>query len=334
MPLLSILVSTVLAGQLVPPHEIIQILEASKVKYAIRNDANAFFDLRKLDVDHPEADPMWRVVRRSGSNTVEQISFASCAEKPLEAATKAMESNEDEKALQAYRTAWLCDTSNAKIPTWIGNVHFMTGRNDSALFWLRKAVAGNPVDYQARFFLSDAWRAAGDTARALDEFIEAFYLNPNGPNLRRFGEAMLERMGMRFDDDLYRFAFSATGTPGKQATISLGDTKLLAAAATLAAWRFDDAFARARSEPGWESDMYLNVVANQAFLWSKDSATKAHPTSQQRKIMRLMDEQLMGSAVSWEYAASVSPANIYVASPQAKANILRYIRGYLIDTIR
>lgn len=311
--------------------EILALIDSSKVKYTIREDRDAKFDLRQADFSRPEANPEWFVTRDAdGKARLDTFQVAPCSKRDLTVAAVALEHDEFGAALLAYKRAYACDTTYAKVLTYIGNVHFFLGELDSARKYLDAAIARNPLDYQAHFFLSDVSRHMGDTARALDEFIEALYLNRNGMGLRQYGLKLLDDLGLEIDEDMYKFRFEVTGSAQNGVIIALPDMTDLGIAATVAAWRHDPSYAANRAVPGYEAEMYWNAIANQAVYWATDKKISKNPTERQRRFIDLLEARLLKPAVYWEYASNVSPALVYLARPEARAPVLAYIRKHVI----
>lgn len=311
--------------------EVLALLDSSVVKYTIKDDKAARFDLRKVDFIRPEANPDWRVARDSqGNPRLDSFEMTTCSLRDLQIAGVAMDQEEYREALAAYKKAYACDTSYSKLLTYIGNVHFFVGELDSAKTYLHASIARNPVDYQAHFFLSDVYRHLGDKDKALDEFAEAVYLNRNGSGVRRYGLALLDEMGLEFDEDMFVFGFDVSGSAKTNVTIALADMDNLGIASTIAAWSHDPSFAENRAEPGWQADMYWNAIANQAIYWSTEKKPAKARTERQKTLIRLLEKRQLKSAVSWEYFANNSPQTIYLGGSETRKSVLSYIRGTLI----
>lgn len=330
---LTILLATagIQARELATLPEILALMDSSPVKYAIKEDRDARFDLRQADFSRPEANPEWRVVRDAeGVAKLDTFQNAPCAKRDLIIAAVALEQEEFHSSLLAYKRAYACDTANFKLLTYIGNIHFFLSELDSAQKYLRASLVRNPLDYQAHFFLSDVYRNLGDTARALDEFIEALYLNRNGMGLRKYGLALLDPLGLEIDEDMYRFGFEVTGSAGNGVVIALADMGDIGIATTIAAWRHDPSYQADRAKPGYEAEMYWNAIANQAIYWATDKKISKSPNPRQRRFIELLESRLLKPAVYWEYASNVSPSLVYLARPEARAPVLEYIRKHVI----
>lgn len=311
--------------------EVLALLDSSAVKYTIKDDKAARFDLRKVDFTRPESNPDWRVVRDSQGNPVlDTFRMPTCSLRDLQVAGVAMEQEEYRGALAAYKKAYACDTSYSKLLTYIGNVHFFVGELDSAKTYLRASIARNPVDYQAHFFLSDVYRHLGDKDKALDEYAEAVYLNRNGSGVRRYGLTLLDEMGLEFDEDMFVFGFDVSGSAKSAVIIALAEMDNLGIASTIAAWSHDPSFAENRTQPGWQAEMYWNAIANQVVYWSTEKKPAKARTERQKTLIRLLENRRLRPAVTWEYFANNEPGAIYLASAETRKAVLSYIRETLI----
>jgi len=327
---LALLAPVAGAGDWVTNPEVVQIMEKSRLEYAIGHDPKARLDLREWD-STPEAlaDPDWAVVTDSvGGRSLRRLEPRGCAVEESRKALKAYDGRKYMDAVRGYARAWACDTGWTKAPTYLGNSWFGLGRMDSAMHWFREALRRNPDDYQAHFFLADAHLAEGRTDSARFHLAEALMRNRNSPILKLMAERVAKAEGSVVDQGwpVFGVRVERTASGAKLSVSEMGNFSL---GACLAVWEVDPALAERRSKDDAIRQTRLrNCLANQAIfaMGRRDRGEKLDPAS--AKLVRVVEAELLSEMVVWEVAARSAPGGIYLLPADVKERMRRYVEQF------
>ena len=113
------------------------------------------------------------------SGEIDRFVLSDSAVALFTAADAAFEAEYWETALGLYRELGLMEPGYTYVMTLVGHCFFMMGQHDSAVHYFGQALAANPVDYDALWFLGDALWMTGDTAGAVANLTRAHLLNVN-----------------------------------------------------------------------------------------------------------------------------------------------------------
>lgn len=317
-------------GAIKTPPEIIQIMENSKTTYSINSDPNANFSFSEFEKDDPLADPNWYVVEKEGKWQINKYSPNSCSEKLSKIAIENLASNKYDSSISAYKSALICDPNYKKYLTYIGNSYFMKGKYDSAEKYLKQSLVENSNDYQAHFFLADVYAHTNRNELAKIELVYAIMLNRHNPTIKSFTSNFLKKNNLGQFGEPFNLGFSVKKTEsGVQ--INIANFSHVPAATCFATWMYDDSLLAYRKDDDMlKRTMLKNMIANQYIYGFSKLKNKDTIDSETRKIINIVDENLMQTMLLWEQASKISPEIIYTLPVSEKDKIRHYIEKYLI----
>jgi len=312
------------------PQEIIALMEASPLSYAIGYAQDAKFSFSTFTEGEPLADPAWYARKEKDGWTVDALKEPACSETLSAPAMEAMAARKYDESVRLYKAAYACDPRYVKNLTYIGNVFFYLGRMDSAETYLRRALAANPLDYQAHFFLADVHDHLGRPDSVRSELIHALLLNRHNPTVKSFARSFFAGHGSTLRDDPFVLGFRVARRDDK-VSIDLGEMKHAPAATCLAVWQHDSAMAPARqADDPLHRNLLRNVLGNQCVYGLGKAKDRDTLDAATRTLVSVAEDGLLPTMILWEQASRLSPAVVYSLPPEERDRIRTYIGKYLI----
>lgn len=312
------------------PQEILALMEASPLQYAIGYSQDARFTFSTFTEGEPLADPDWHAHKEKDGWTVEKLKEPACSEKLSEPAMEALAVKKYDESIRLYKAAYACDPRYVKTLTYIGNVFFYKGQLDSAETYLRRALAANPLDYQAHFFLADVHDHLGRPDSVRSELIHALLLNRHNPTVKRFAQGFFARHGSTLRDDPFVLGLRVARA-GDKVSVDLGETRHAPAALCLAAWLHDSAMAPARQgDAPLHRNLLKNVLGNQCVYGLGKAKDRDTLDAATRTLVSVTEDGLLQTMILWEQASRLSPSIVYSLPPEERDRIRTYIGKYLI----
>ena len=167
----------VIDGTLHDPSQILKLLEQSPLIYLIDEYKPDSMEMAKAETEVLSDQLFTRTT--DGQTDLLQYSMADSCLQILKQGEAFYADNDLPNALLAYESVAGCEPQYHKIWTLIGDVYFSLNQDDSAIYYFKKAIDSNFVDYQAHWFLADTYWRSGKKEEAVREMTIAHLLNVN-----------------------------------------------------------------------------------------------------------------------------------------------------------
>lgn len=163
------------------PAEILQIMNDSKLVYQISADYHA-----EAAADTPLVlSNQMLLVKTDTGYILTAYVLSDPARRLRDRGEDAFARLDFPAAIRSYDSLMSLDPTYYFALTLIGDSYYREGRYDTAVVYFRKAIQNNFADYDAHWFLADAYGKLSMPDSALKEITIAYLLNVNHENLGR-----------------------------------------------------------------------------------------------------------------------------------------------------
>ncbi len=328
------------ASGLYRPDQIIAILEASGIEYAIVSD----FAVSRQEVPNLMSrpskqtgpmDPFVEVKRRpDGRPHLESSRPTPELEALFEAGTAAFEARDYQAARALYVKAIELEPGYFKAYTYLGNSLYQLGDYRRAEVAFAKALSINPVDYQALLFLGDTYYQLGEYGRSKAMLTRAFMLNRENAAVLERLQAVLAKLALRVRDLRLQPPVKIQRVAHERVEIRFDKDRglrWLALAACMACWAYEDE-CRARSpvdEDPLRLQMHRECLINQAASIAVRRAHEEELEVSESLLLDAIEDGYLEAIIFWEIIASHAPVVILLLPEAVQEDILEYIERYV-----
>jgi len=162
--------------------EILKLITNSKLGYEINK-----LDKPVVCKDYSKTlnfNNAYRVVNDSGITT-SGYNVNVLSEPALQKAESYFQAKDYENALIAYKTTLKSDSSLYFVMTYIGQMYEKKREHEKAIYWYKKAISKNYIDYMAHWFLADNYNSSNNLKNSIDEIVIARILNRNNNRIKK-----------------------------------------------------------------------------------------------------------------------------------------------------
>lgn len=322
------------------PDQIIAILEASGIEYAIVSDEPVSRKAVPDVMARPSKrtgpmDPFVEVKRRpDGRPHLESSKPTPELEAMFEAGSTAFEAHDYEAARTFYVKAIELEPDYFKSYTYLGNALYQLGDYRRAEEAFEKALSINPVDYQALLFLGDTYYQLGEYPRAKAMLTRAFMINRDNPAVLERLQAVLAKHALRIRDVRLEPPVKIRRVAHEKVEMRLDKDRglrWLALAACMACWAYEDR-CNARSpvdEDPLRLQMHRECLINQAASIAVRRAHDEELEVNESLLLDAIEDGYLEAIIFWEIIASHAPVVILLLPEAVQADILEYIERYV-----
>lgn len=319
------------------PEQILTLLDTSKLHYTIQFDHELpRYDLKSYYGQRHAPSPFWYVERDSNALYLRARQEPPCAFALDTRALEAFAAHDYDKSLAFYRQSLRCAPSHVKTLTWIGNVFLVMGRLDSATFYLRQAIEANSLDYQAHYFLADAYLRMGEARLARSSILHAMVLSGGNLNVMRSAENVLRATGEEIYHQRLLFDFGLRYTSNEVHLVFRDSSaSSLVLAACFAAWEREDAFREFKARDDSVGQIRLRHCLLDQALAARSLVENGRELDEgSAYLLDVLDAGLLGPMVLWEVLAGMYPQVVYLVSDAERAELYRYIERFVVRRMR
>lgn len=305
-------VEVVVDGSIHSADEIMVMMIDSKVRYSLMTGEA---DSIPVDTSGPQVLPAGIFL---GENYEFQIhTLPDSLESDFQKAEELYLSKKYLEAALAYKSVLERCSHFNYLMTFIGDSYVVAGHFDSAIVYLEKSIDSNFIDYQAHWYLANAFAHTDRYEEALQQMHLAHLLNPNhellnGNLVNRRAENDLPPMSRAFEPK-YDLRQS-----GDEILIRF-DPMWLQYSLVKAIW-----FA----EPGYRDKMVAELIHPvEAIILEEKEAVFSHLSREARRELRarLIEDDLYDEFVIYEFLAYESPEIMLYLSPDFLNRIADYL---------
>lgn len=235
------------------PTEILKLMVDSKIRYEMKTP-----DKRITAKDYSgklNYHDCYRVVTDSGITT-SAYSVNKQAEPRLQKAEIYFQAKDYENALTSYKSTLEADSSLYFVMTYLGQMYEKKREPDNSIYWYKKAISKNYIDYMAHWFLADNYISVGNLKNSIDEIVIARILNRNNPRIKRSMNSILQKAKRDTTDWYFNPQVEFVKMSDTKVSVAT-DNKWIGYALTKALWLY---------EPGYSESMGVKPLAGKHSL--------------------------------------------------------------------
>lgn len=318
------------------PREILTIMEKSAITYGVQT----------TDEDIPAEDfssilvlpGTYIALHEDGTTSLEnyttRVSASPAATAALKRAEEAFAADDMPAARRAYLEVLDIIPEHSTVLTYMGQTYEHEKDRKTAIEWLEKAVAANPVDYMAHWFLADNYAETGELDRAMEHITLAHILNRNNPRLLFSLKRIYDKNGTPFDDWEFRPNCTVDTTEeGKpMITVTKEDGKeWMIYAFCHALWRFEPGYPETVMEgaqvPAFivaEKEALINLVVSAANLNGEEPSSD--PAI--RMLARSVDDEQFEEFLYYEVILRRYPSVALMIAEKDRKRFADYVTAY------
>jgi len=319
------------AKKFVSIEEFMTTMKDSPVRYALEKDSTSRTELKLFSNESQKANPEWRIIQDSASGTQLTVFKSNkCSSQHSKKALDAMDDRNYDLALTEYQAAYGCDAENHKLLTYIGNIHFMLDHYDSAIVYFSSSLQKNPHDYQAHYFIADAYARKGEMTQARSHLIKALMYNGRSANVLGFANNLLDDLGETIDYKRLNFGFQVSQTDTAVLIHTSNDDHVIMGMC-FAGLQYDPAYEEFRKQ---DDEIFQNrlrncLLAQITYAQYQLDQGKLIDTQSQYLINVLKDGYLQ-AMIYWEMGANLYPQILYILPDEERQKVESYISKYVI----
>jgi tetratricopeptide (TPR) repeat protein len=227
------------------PAEILKIMEASKLSYEIKI-LDKSIECKDYS-DKLNYHDCYRVKTDSGLITY-KFSVNDNAKPLFKKAEDLFQTQQYDSALVYYQLSLKADSGLYKVMTYIGQLYEKKGDVENAMYWYKKAISNNYIDYMAHWFLADLYWSTDNIKDAVDEIVIAQILNRNNKRITNSMTDIFKKAKLTTNDWSFNPQMELRKISEDKISIAF-DQKWTGYAIAKAIWTF---------EPGYKESMGVN----------------------------------------------------------------------------
>ncbi len=227
----------------------------------------------------------------------------------------------------------------SRVMTFLGQSFSKTPYQDSLLYWYRRAVQANPLDYMAQWFYASALLQVDSAEVAVDHMIKAMVLNRTNPRMYAELKKFFEDAGYRYDAWSFqpRMALKQIDANTIALTVDSAEAGFLPYCMCQAAWKYEPDVATSVVDT---SDHYAVLDRREreclatCFVVNLDE--ELLPKSTHPAIInaaRAAKEREFESYLYYEVMLAHSPVVAYYLTEISRAGLESYVRKYHLKKI-
>jgi tetratricopeptide (TPR) repeat protein len=334
-------------SKLLRPDQIFDILERSPIHYEIESEgpvaALGLAQVTELPVPSSRPVDAYVELRRDTAGGPRRVESRWPPPEIAELFGRAGEAFAAERWQEArtlYAAAAAAAPDYFKTYTYLGNTLNRLQAYDEAQESLQRALALNPVDYQAMLFLGDAYFETGQYARAKAILLRAYMLNRGSEAVEQRLDATLVKLDLKRRPPRLAPQFRIERTAEGQVNLHIDErhgARWLALAACMACWAYEDE-CRARSPE--EDDplrlaMYRECLVNQAAsIAVRREQEPQEVLDDELQLLAAIEGGFLEAIIFWEVVGEAAPLVIYLLPDEVQAEIVRYIERFVLVSTR
>ncbi len=327
--------------KLLTPPEILERLTTSQTTYEIGSTESApdVPPARYADLLWPASAPVRefpQVVAGPAGPRVIEATISPDTVRLIRATEPLFQAGKYEAAAAEYEKALAKDPGSFLLLSHLGDCQFERGRYDEALRFYDRAIAALPTDHRLWWYKGQTLAQLGRRAEALDAFTEALVVRPRWPRILEWLDRNAGPLGIQVQKDSMPSPRAFVRRDGDKVRV-LVDPKRpswLAFAACKAMWMAEPS--RRKEATGSEAPAFTSFEEREclaALLWAYEKHRKEKgfaPDPELERLERIVEGGLLDGFILYELLSRVAPSGTLVLGDDAKAEVRRYVRTYVL----
>jgi tetratricopeptide (TPR) repeat protein len=298
--------------------KIAKIMEDSKLVYELGVDEN--LPAQAIESSRGLSDQAYLQEGKDGSYTLTHFTLSEEATKKLKQGEEAFQAKDYDLALKLYDEVRSLQPEYDHVFTVIGDVHYMKGDYPKARDCYQKAIEHNFADYQAHWFLADAYWQLGEKKAAIEQITAAHLLNVNHAEIKKALLRYRDKSGRPWKEWRFspRYVLSRDGDKVK--VVSGKDW--VAYAAVKAVWKYEPKYAASMVGPDYENRPIIMEEEKEALI---AYLSQKEPMKEVRAIL---DGGYISEFIYYEQLAPKASTAMVLFPRESFNRIIEYIDKY------
>ena len=304
--------------------DILNIMSHSKIAYQVedlKKSVNSADYSKKLNYNNT-----FRVVTDSVFSTA-SYNVKVLSEPDLKKAEGYFQAKDYGNALKSYKTALKDDSTLFFVMTYIGQMYEKQRDNANSIYWYKKAISHNYIDYMAHWFLADNYISTGNLKNSIDEIVIARILNRNNQRIKKSMNSIFLKAKRDTTDWYFTPQTEITRNPDNSVRVAM-NTKWTGYAMAKALWMYEPGY---RETLGVKKDEHSTLedreCLNALLTTIENSKLKITKDPQLRILKEAAEKDLLDEYILFEI---ILPDNPYIAF-QLSENTISGIKDYVLN---
>ena len=313
------------AQQLHTPQEVEQYMKKSTINYQIDSLSE---ELEAVFFPLIEKGNFLEKTEKGIQIHQQEFSLNKKSKRFYKKVEKAVAKNKYGKAIKFYTKAIEAQPDQLRLINEFANFYWENGDMENVVFWAKKGVELNPIDFEAHVRLALAYQNLGKKTEALEHIIAAHLYNRNHPKIIEVLPSIFAENGMNYQDYLFLPEYKIENIDSNQVSIQANFEHWKSYAACKALWQ---------NEPTYRTEMSRLAKANITSIEQKECLLNAligygkmKTGKEQFPIFDILEKSLQHRMIDdfifYEIKLRQDPTLIYFLPEEKKQRIVRYLK--------
>ncbi|MFK8006525.1 MAG: type IV pilus biogenesis/stability protein PilW [Saprospiraceae bacterium] len=318
------------AQQLHTPQEVEQYMKNSTIQYQMDS-----LSVELEEVFFPLIEKGIFLEKREKGIQIQQQEFLlnKKSKRFYKKAKKAVAKEKLGKAIKYYTKAIEAQPDQSQLINEFANFYWENGDMENIVFWTKKAIELNPIDFEAHARLALAYQNVEKKTEALEQIILAHLYNRNHPKIIEILPSIFAENGMNYQDYVFQPEYKIENQDSNQVSVQANFEPWKSYAACKALWQ---------NEENYRTEMSHLANANISSIEQKECLLNALIGYGKMKIgkekfhifkilEKSLQHQMVDDFIFYEIKLRQDPTLIYFLSEEKKQKIIRYLKTIRVE---
>jgi len=316
-----------LAQKLNSPSEIIQIMNRSTLSYELKSLDKSL--IKNRDISKVNYNQFHKVSYQDGSYDIVKYHFTDEIKELLKQADEFFKQADYENARKIYLQIVETDKTFYQVYPYIGQTYALEKNHQEAIFWYKKGIASNSIDYLNYWFLAESYVDIGEKELGLKNIVKALILNRNNPRILNSFSSILRLNNLKFDDWMFNPQYDLFKKDEKTILITF-ENEWLGYALAKAVWKYEPNY---KSERLKNNEMIVLIEEKEALLgllvpiYEKKVETLDESL---QMLVKAVNKKALEEYIFFEIILPESPEFAYLLEQNFIDKMVDYIINYRI----
>ncbi len=324
-PLFCIIFFGINAQQLHTPQEVVQYMKKSTIRYQMDS-----LSVKLEAISYPLVEKGNFVIKTENSIEIQKQAFSlnKQAKRFYKKAQKAIVKENAGKVIKFYTKAIEAQPDQLRLINEFANFYWENGDMENIVFWAKKGIELNPIDFEAHARLALAYQNLGKKTEALDHIISAHLNNRNHPKVVEVLQSIFSDNELNYQDYTFQPEYKIENRDSNQVSIQANHEPWKSYAACKALWQNEENYRKEMSHlasTNLESIEVKECLLNALIAFSKMKTGKDNfPIFE--FLEKSLRHRMIDDFILYEIKLRQNPTLIYFLSKEKKERIVRYLK--------
>ena len=313
------------AQQLHTPQEVEQYMKKSTIQYQMDS---LYVELEMISFPLIEKGNFLEKTEKGIQIKKQEFSLNKKTKRFYKKAQKAVAKDKYGKAIKFYSKAIEAQPDQLQLMNELANFYWENGDMENVVFWAKRGVELNPIDFEAHARLALAYQNLGKKTEALDHIIAAHLNNRNHPKVIEVLQSIFAENGMNFQDYIFQPEYKIENKDATKISIQANFEPWKSYAACKALWQNEDDY---RAEMNHFGNATISSIEQKECLLN---ALIGYGNMKKGKedfpifdiLEKSLQHQMIDDFIFYEIKLREDPTLIYFLPKEKKQRIVRYLK--------